>query len=134
MLVSMLFVSASNKSSLADLILKTSESSSQRKLTSTSAGSTAFSAQILFSLAINCFAVIGFGFVVCCWFYSGVIARLPRSRRNAECLTTSKRGQTIRNDGTLACCVECCVFAHRSESIRRRSMSHQRGTKPSIFP
>ena len=59
MLVSMLFVSASNKSSLADLILKTSELSSQRKLTSTSAGSTAFSVQILFSLAISCFAVIG---------------------------------------------------------------------------
>jgi hypothetical protein len=57
----MLFVSASNKSSLADLILKTSELSSQRKLTSTSAGSTAFSEQILFSLAINCFAVRGFG-------------------------------------------------------------------------
>ena len=65
MLVSMLFVSASNKSSLADLILKTSELSSQRKLTSTSAGSTAFSVQILFSLAISCFAVIGFSFVVC---------------------------------------------------------------------
>ena len=68
MLVSMLFVSASNKSSLADLILKISESSSQRKFTSTSARLTAFSAQILFSLAISCLAVIGFGCVFWFWF------------------------------------------------------------------
>ena len=67
MLVRMLLVSSSNRSSSAVLTRHTSESSLQRKLMDTSLGDTPFSLQIFCSLLISCCAFICLLFIVYCW-------------------------------------------------------------------